>query len=440
MGNRIAILGAGLTGLVTARLLQRAGHEVTVFEAGDKPGGYMQTGRREGWQFELGPNTLAADEETVAVLRDAGVADVLIQASEAAKKRFIVNDGMPVALPGSPPALLKSSLFSWTAKMQVFAEPLRPRRRSGEDESVADFVRRRLNGEWLETAVGPFVSGVFAVDPEKLSLRHAFPRMHALERDYGGLIRGAAKRGKAMARPLYSTSEGLGELARRLAEGLPIQYGLKAQKIRREGAGWLVELAGPQHFDAVVLTAGPQEAAALVASLDADLAASLQSVMQPTVAVVHHGYRTGDVAHPVDGFGMLFPRRERTRTLGTLFPSSMFPGRAPEGHHLLTSFLGGALDPEAAVTAPEAFLEAAVAENGRVLGITAPPVFSEVRIVPHAIAQYNVGHGLLLERLTSFDKANPGLFLAGNYRGGVGLNDRILAAARIARRLEEEKL
>lgn len=433
--KHVAVLGAGVTGLTAARSLQAAGHTVAVFEAGARIGGYMATDAADGWRVETGPNTIAADAKTLEALTALGVADRLVEASAASAKRFLVKDGKPLAL-AMGPGIFASPLFSARAKFSIFGEPFRKKRDpAAGDESVADFVRRRLGDEWLARAVGPFISGVYAGDPERLSLRWALPRMFELEQTYGSLIKAALKLGSVGAKKLYSTATGLGGLADGLAAGLDVRVGTAVTAVAPAGAGWRVTTGGTgETYDAVISTLGSQGTAALFGALDPELAAALRKIAQPPVWVVHHGYRREAVEHALDGFGMLIPRVEGLLTLGTLFPSAMFPDRAPEGHVLLSSFLGGRLH-ENLGNLPAGEIERTVFDEHRaLLGIHEPPVFLRSILWKNAITQYEIGHGKVAELWAAAEARHPTLLLRGNFIGGVALGDRVQAGVAAAHR------
>lgn len=446
----VAIIGAGITGLVAARCLARAGMEPTVYEAAQRSGGLAHSVADGQWCAEYGPNTIAADAQTVEFLHGLGLKDVLVEAQAASRKRYLVKDGMPVAMPGSPPSLFSSSLFSRQAKWALLREPWvkrlalpAPSTDSGDDgsqavdESVAAFVRRRLGDEWLERAVSPFISGVFAGDPEKLSLRHALPRMMQLESSYGSLIRGAIRKKGMGARKLYSTPQGLAGIARALARPIEsLHLGRRVSALQPTRGMWVLDIEGEKKlFDHVILAVDADAAASLVAPWASDVAGTLRGVEAPPLAVVHHGYSRRSVAHPLDGFGMLIPRVEGIRTLGTLFPSSMFTSRAPEGSVLLTSFLGGMLDPAVADEPVDTLRATVIEEHRALLGIKEAPVWSRAYVVRRSIPQYNLGYGRVIEAMQSAESNWPGMWLRGNYVGGVALPDRIAAGRDVAERI-----
>ena len=449
---RVVVCGAGLTGLTTAWHLRQRGLEVTVLEAGETVGGVVQTTVRDGFLVEHGPNscTLTAP---MAQLADAiGLTPQLRQAAPQAQRRFIVRGGTPLAVPMSPGAMLRSPLFGAAAKLRVLAEPFIPRRTAEGDESVADFVRRRLGAEPLAWAVDPFVSGVYAGDPAQLSVRHAFPRLAALERDHGSLVRGmiaGARRSRAANVPraphtMISFRDGMATLPRAIADALGrgmIRCGARITGVTRNDAGCEVTYA--THDGAVqtvtadvVISTLPLHTLTQV-SLPATGAAALMqlaAVPYPPVVSLALGFRRADVAHALDGFGCLIPSAEHRDTLGVLFSSTLFDGRAPDGQVLLTCFIGGTRRPELAGLDTEAVLARVVPELRALFGITGAPVFVQRTTWPRAIPQYNVGHDASVQAATALEAVLPGLLVEGQFRRGVSVGDCVAAGDAIATR------
>lgn len=451
----VLVVGAGLTGLTTAHHLRAAGHEVTVVDAGDAPGGVVQSVARDGWLVERGPNSCMLTPDVAAIVDATGCTPALLRADGAGNRRYIVRDGRPVPVPMSPPAMLSSPLFSFTGKLRVLREPFIARRTDAGDESIADFVRRRLGREVLDWAIDPFVSGVYAGDPTRLSVGHAFPRLTALEREHGSLIRGAIalarRRGAQRATEaasgqrgaMISFRDGMQTLPRALATSLgprvqcatrlvslaPRAHGGVAAIIERGG------LRADLDADAVVFTA-PLHALDAV-TLPAVTHAALERVRTlryPAVASIALGFRREDVVHPLDGFGCLVPSRERRALLGALFSSTLFPGRAPAGHVLLTCFLGGTRRPDLGVATTETLLAHLRPDLRDLLGIHAPPVFVEHTTWPRAIPQYELGHDTIIAAAESIEAALPVLVLDGQFRRGVSVGDCLTAGATLAAR------
>ncbi|HEV2736449.1 MAG TPA: protoporphyrinogen oxidase, partial [Longimicrobiaceae bacterium] len=391
------------------------------------------------------PNSMADPPPAVrALLREAGLEARLLPTGPAARRRYVVRGGRPVAVPLSPPQLLLSPLFSPAGRLRVLWEPWAAPGRGGE-ESVAALARRRFGREVLDYAVEPFVGGIFAGDAERLSARHAFPRLVAMEERHGSLLRAAVAAarerraaGTAPGPASFSFAEGMEELPRALAAGLgdALRTGSPVRAVRRTDAGWEVSAGGddaPETFDAVVLAVAAHQLPALgIEDVEADALRALGEIHHAPIAVAALGFRREDVAHPLDGFGMLVPRVERRRVLGVLLTSTLFPGRAPEGHALLTVFLGGDRSPEL-VSLPADEREAIVLEElAALLGVRGEPVFRHHAVWPRAIPQYVLGYGEVKARMDALERASPGLHLAGSYRAGVSVGDTLasgLAAA-----------
>jgi oxygen-dependent protoporphyrinogen oxidase len=435
MGS-VGVVGAGPAGLAAAHRLTSLGHTVTVYEASGRAGGSVRTEHQDGFLAEHGPNSMQAPSGAVAqLLRDLGLEARRVDASRAARKRYVVRDGRPKALPLSPPTFLTSSFFSVKAKLTLLTEPLASPAPAG-DESIAGFVRRRFGQEFLDYAAAPFVSGIYAGDPEALSIRHALPRVHALEREHGSVLKGAIKASLRAGRPgrrggsgLMSFRDGMAELTDGMATclGTRIRVGAGVTRVRRNGRGWAVAAPdGAVPHEAMVLAAPAHALAALrLEALHGDRLTDLAAIPHPPVATLALGFRRGDVEHPLDGFGMLVPAVERRRILGVVFSSTLFPHRAPADHVTLSVFAGGARQPEVAALQPTALEDLVLRELGELLGVRGAPVFRAYAHWPHAIPQYVVGYDRLSAVLDAIEAANPTLRFAGSYRRGVALGDTL---------------
>ncbi len=444
----VAIIGAGITGLTAAFYLKRRNIPVTVYEATDRAGGVIRSLRKDGFLAEFGPNTtLETSSKIPQLITDLNLESRRLQTSPNAKNRYLVRDKKPVAMPSAPLQFLTTRLFSARAKLAVLREPFVPPRRDDADESVAEFVERRLNREFLERAVDALVSGIYAGVPEKLSVRHALPRLYDLEQRYGSLIRGQIfgagdrKRRGEVARSrarMFSFDEGLqvlpDALAARLGDSLKLRTAVN--RLSPVQNGWRVYSAGGESDFTAAIYCGPAHKLAELRLDNADLKL-FSEIIHPPVASVVLGFRRRDVAHPLDGFGMLIPRIEKFKILGAIFSSSLFPNRAPAGFVALTSYIGGARDPELALKSPEELVQLTRTDLGALLGATGEPVFQHVAFYPKAIPQYNVGYGKFKEALDGLETRFPGLFFAGNYRDGVSLGDSIVSAVNIAERVEK---
>lgn len=453
----IGIIGGGITGLTAAFYLQRRGLAVTVYEATDRVGGAIQTLRRDGYLAEFGPNTiLETSPKITALVNDAGLAARRLDPDPRAEARYVVRYGRPIAMPGSPLGFFTTPLFTLGAKWAVLREPFRPARRDGAEESIADFVRRRLCREFLDHAIDALVAGIYAGDPERLSVQQAFPKLAALEEKYGSLIKGQIlgarerKRRGEVAKdraPKFSFDEGLQVLPDTLCErlGSAVRLNTRVTRMTRERDAWTLDWttgneSGQTRHDLVVYAGTAYRLAELelVGPGAGEAVADLKlfsEVRHPPVASVVLGFRREDVAHPCSGFGMLIPRVEGFKILGTIFSSALFPNRAPAGHLTLTSYVGGERYPELAAL-PPAELVAIVREDlRRLLGVRGEPTFQHSVFWPKAIPQYNLGYARFREKLTELESQWPGLFFAGHYRDGISLGDSIVSGVNAAERI-----
>lgn len=448
----IVVIGAGISGLATAWWLQSAGHKVTVIEAAPRAGGTIGTLRQSGCLIESGPNSTLETSPLIArLLEETGATANRIYAEPGAKNRYILRGGRLHALPLSPPALLKTQLFSARAKLGLVRELFVGRSAPGEEETVAQFVRRRLGAEFLEYAINPFVAGVYAGDPELLSVRAAFPKLFEIEQRYGSLIRGQIKGAKERRRrgeiskqaaPMLSFRDGMQTLTDAIAARLAdLRLAARATRLARAGASaWEISASRPAgqvaiRAGAVVVATPALAAAQLVKPLLPGAAAALEAIPYPPVASVACAYARADVAHALDGFGFLVPKKEKRRILGTIFSSSLFPNRAPNGTVLLTTFVGGMRQPELA-RADEGAIAALVEEElASLLGARAAPQHRWVNRWERAIPQYTLGHLERIAAIEAAERAFPGLFFCANYRGGISVADCIASSRTAADRV-----
>ncbi len=454
----IAIIGAGITGLTAAFYLKRAGLAVTVYEGSHRPGGVIQTLRKDGFLAEFGPNTILETSPKIAqLIRDAGLESRKLTTDPRAEARFVVRYGRPIEMPGSPLSFLTTPLFTTKAKLAVLREPFIRPRRDGVEESIGQFVVRRFNQEFLDHAIDALVAGIYAGDPYQLSLPHAFPKLKALEDNYGSMIKGqifgarARKKSGEVAKDRaakFSFDEGLQVLPDTLAAQLgdALKLNSPVSKLSQTGSGWRVATpGGAADFNKVIYCGtahqlakleleGSRLTAAEGAVTKLDLS-EFAEISYPPVAAVVLGFRREAVAHPSCGFGMLIPKIEGFKILGTIFSSALFPGRAPADHITLTSYIGGARYPELGLLPPDKLVAATLADLRVLLGVKSNPVFTHTKSWPQAIPQYNVGYGRYRQRLQDLESAAPNLFFAGHYRDGVSLGDSIVSGVNIAERL-----
>lgn len=445
-GPSALIIGAGATGMGAALTLREAGWAVTVVTEDPAPGGSARTFREEGFLCEAGPNTaLLSKPEVVAFLEKHRALATALDAAPNAKRRFLLRDDRLLAIPTAPPALLGTPLLSPLGKLRVLGDLFAPRG-TDDDESVLTFFARRIGREAAREFLDPFVSGIYAGDPSRLVMRHAMPAIFQMEREHGGIVRGFIAKAKARRREggpprtksrLVSWPLGIGQLFSILSEplGPSLMTSTRIEEITRQ-AGKFVARSERGTFEAnhLILATPAREAARLAGPLS-EPARKLLDIPQAPMCVVHLGYRREKIGHPLDGFGALISRARGVRTLGVLFSSTLFPGRAPENHVLLTAFIGGRKDPEALHLNDRDLTAAVLFDIAPLLGIQGNPAFHRVTRWPEAIPQYEAGHDRFIAACEAAESQCPGLHLAGNYRGGISMPDCLVQGTQLASRI-----
>lgn len=447
--TRIAVVGAGITGLSTHYFLEREAKRmgidiaVETWDPRPAPGGNVRTETRDGWQCEeAAESILNSRRETMDLALELGLGDRIVQASPLAKKRFIVHDGK---LREMGIGAILGSYPTWGAKLRALREPFVAR--GPEDESVAEFGRRRLGEGLMEQIMDPMVTGIYAASPERLSVRSAFPRIKTMELVHGSLFEGMrAKRKANQALPpdqrpgsgSYTFQGGMAELARALASRLkgPLHAYRQVLSMRREDGQWMLDSTGGSScaFAHVVLAIPAFD----IARIEGFPAGSLPDLALPynPVTVVGMGYDRSQVAHPLDGFGFLVPRLEHRAILGTLFSSTLWPHAAPKGKVLLRTMVGGGRQPELAGFADQKLVSMVGQELSDLLGVSGKPEYVHIARHARGIPEYPVGHFETIRRLKA-QLDGTHLHLAGNAWDGIGVNDCVAAALPRARSLLE---
>lgn len=449
--TRVAIVGAGITGLTAAWALHRRGCEVRVYERSAETGGSIRTIQEQGYLIEAGPNSVQyGAPELKRLVHDLGLEPSLQTANPLAKKRFIVRGGKFVPVPASPPAFLGTGLFSFRTKLSIFTELLtRPRART-TDLSLAELVRSHFTQELVDYAVNPLIAGIYAGDPEKLSVKNAFPSVWQAERSHGSIIRGMMAGAKARkaggesgVAPIVSFSHGLQMLTNSLAGQLPagsVRLDTSVETIIPGPPHRLVwkhgRDTGSEEFDAVILAVPAGGLAQLTfGALGERPLASLDNILHPPVSSLFLGYRREQIAHPLDGFGGLVPAVEHRDVLGILFSSTLFPGRAPAGHVGLTVFVGGMRQPQHARLPTKELLTKVARDLRELVGASGEPAFVKHSYWPRAIPQYQLGYERHFETMAQLERRHPGVFVGGNARDGISLPDCVKSGLKLADRV-----
>lgn len=451
----IAVLGGGISGLTAAHRLQKCGHEVILLDRRARPGGRMHTEQRDGFLMEHGPNSMISPAPGAeALIGSLNLTDERVDKGSAVRHRYLVRNGQAHALPIDPAGFFSSGFFSLRGRLRLLAEPFV--KRGPPDESVAEFVCRRFGSELLDYVFDPLVGGLYAGKPEQLSMAALLPRLKQLEMRYGSVVRGVmAKAMKGIdprydprKRMLFSFRQGMATLPGHLATALGphVRRGIRVEKLSALANGGFqlscyerqTDHASTLKVDGVVVALPAYAAGRLIEGLSCAAAEALASIEHPPLAVVGLGYRQQDVDHPLDGLGVLTPTVEKRNVLGFLFSSTLFVHRAPEGHILLTAYVGGARQPDLAHLPREALLALVREEARKLLGVHGQPVFDSVRYWPQGLPQPNLGHNQRMQSLDALEETHPGLVITGNYIAGVSTSTCIDSAVDAADRLMEK--
>lgn len=449
----LVIIGGGITGLSLAYfLLERSPSlEITVIESGDKAGGKIWTDKSNGYLCEGGVNGFLDNRpKTLELVSKLSLS--ALRSNENSRKRFIYSDGTLHRLPESPASFFGSNLLSLSGRLRIIWEIFAPRG-GGNDETLAEFAIRRLGREAYEKLIDPMASGIYAGDPEKMSLRSCFPKVYNLEQKYGSLIRGMIKLKKEARKTGEKVGAGPGGILTSFFDGMEVMIGtltqflgtrlktgVKGVSVDKKGDRYHVSLSDGSTIETrgVVLATPAFEASAMVKDLGKDLAATLNEIPYPSISVVCFGYRRERIRHPLDGFGFLIPSRERRKILGTLWDSSIFPNRAPDGHVLLRSMLGGVRRSDLALEDDDRLRNLVMDELKDIMGIDVQPDFTKVYKHEKGIPQYAPKHEKILERISESCSRFSRLYITGNAYQGIGVNDCIENSYKLAERIAKE--
>lgn len=449
----IAIIGGGISGLSAAWTLHQRGIPYRLLEAGPSLGGVIRTEEKDGFVLEGGPDSILAQKpEGIGLCRELGLGDRLIPTNPELKAVYILHrrklhplpEGMMLAVPTRILPMVRSGLFSWPGKLRMGLDLIRPAGPQNGDESIATFLRRRFGQEAVERLGEPLLAGIHAGDPERLSILATFPRFRELEAKYGSLVRGMLSAPRPKPKPgtpapaaFYSLRGGLRELVDALVARLDaasIRTGAVVRSLARNGDGYTIGLEGGETVSApkvIVAAPGPKIAPALEGLLP-EVSRTLAAIPFASSATVLLGYRRADVAHSLDGYGMVVPQGEGLRTTALSFVSTKFAHRAPEGHVLLRAFLGGVRDPGVLDLTDEEMVQAVERDMTPILGLKGRPTVTRVFRWPTSTPQLEVGH---LERMRVVESAVaevPGLHLTGAGIWSTGIPDSVADATRVA--------
>jgi len=449
----VVVVGGGISGLATAYYLLKFAKKkvkILLLERENRVGGKMSTVKEKGFIIEEGPNGFLDNRPyTLQLVEELGIKDSLIRASSCAAKRYIYTKGALHEVPLSPVRFFFSSLLSCSGKLRLFSEPLVSPGFHFKDESLSEFAKRRLGEEALEVLIDPMVAGVYAGNPDHVSVRSTFPTIYHLEQKFGSLVKGMiglsieGKRKGGPAGPggtLTSFKDGVNDLIDTLYVNLKEIVKLKAPVYRvfRTKKGYEVITQKGILFTKTLILATPSYVAArIISTLDKGASFLLSQIPYAPISVVALAYKTEDMPHTLDGFGFLVPRKEKMKILGCLWDSFIFPNRAPEGYVLLRVMIGGDRQPSLALKSYEELIQIAKEDLKIIMEIESAPFLVKVFKHEKGIPQYTIGHDQRLIELEDRLKMYEGVFLNSNAYRGIGLNDCIANSLFTAQKVTE---
>lgn len=438
MKKTVCIIGGGISGLCAAYQLKKQGVEVLLLEKSKSAGGNIKSEIFENFLLEYGPNSVLLSPHFYELVTELGLTSEIAFANDTAKKRYVLKNGRLSALPMKVTGLLGNRTFSAKAKLRLLTEPF-VKSKSSSEESISDFFRRRFGQEVVDYAVDPFISGIFAGNPDALSLQISFPKLYELEKNHGSLLKGAIFSPKDKKAKLPKTSsktvsfkKGMQTLTDKLSEksGESVKLDTEVFSIKKTSGGRFKiqtsdKLIDSRTFEAVVICTPSFAAAKLIKDFDNALAEKLEAVYYPPIAVVFSAFKKEYIKSELDGFGFLIPKIEQRKILGSLWNSVIFENRAPDGFHLLTTFVGGARNAELADQDENALINITLAELDAILGLSGKPHFTKVKKWEKAIPQYNLGYEKIINAIEDFKQQHGGIFFCSNFYKGISVSDCI---------------
>ena len=465
--NRVAIIGGGVAGLAAAHRVVELAKEnslnidLTLLEASPRLGGSIATEKIGDFLVEAGADSFITEKPwALRLCERLGLSSRLVSTQAAYQKIYVVNRGKLVPLPIgffliAPTRFwpfVYSPLFSWPGKLRIAAEIVLPRGRNDQDESLGSFVRRRFGAETLERVAQPLIGGIYASDPDQLSLTATMPRYKEMERSKRSIIRAMWSEQRRRARSesgsgarwsLFVTlAGGMQELIDSIVQRIPksaMRLDSPATHLShdREKKSWRIAVGNSESItaDAVVIATPAFQAAKILEPIASDAAAELKQIAYASTSTVSLGYGRKDFPRPPDSFGFVVPAVEQRKIMACTFSSLKYPGRAPEDHILLRAFVGGALQPELFADDDPTMLKNVRGELASLLGVVAEPVLSRIWRHPKSMPQYHIGHAARIERIETTLRQFPSIALAGNAYHGVGISDCVHTGEEAAEKL-----
>ncbi|MFN3402822.1 MAG: protoporphyrinogen oxidase [Cytophagaceae bacterium] len=421
----VGIIGAGISGLSLAYHLEKAKVPYILFEASDNPGGYIRTINQNGCLLECGPNSILADREIVDFIKEIGLSGSLREAEVTSKNRYIFKDGSIKKLPAGPISLLLSDFFSANGKWSIIKEYFN-NSKGKTDETVREFFQRRFGDEIVDYAVDPFVSGIYAGDPDLLLISETFPILQEYEQKYGSVIKGFIKN-PPERKFSYNFDSGMQQLTDTIAKKLTcFSPGTQVERIRKENNKYVLEVLinnEPEFhsFDFLVLCLPAYKAAPLLENIAEDFAKTIEKIDYPPVVIVHSLFNKGQFPNPPDGFGVLNPAKESRFSAGTIWNYSSFPYKCSKDYLLLTSIIGGSQSRSKFHLPDKEIIIRLNKEFKEDYNIKGEPIFQKITRIDKAIPQYDKNIVRAKDLAKNYEKDN--IFVCSSWISGVSVAD-----------------
>ncbi|MFI3290855.1 MAG: protoporphyrinogen oxidase [Opitutales bacterium] len=435
--ENVLVIGAGISGLTAACCLKKDGYKVKVIDKRSKAGGVISTYSENSFYAEHGSNMLMITSQKIMdFIIDLGLEDKIEYANSHSKKRFFVRNSKMLAAPTNPISMIFSPLLSFGAKMRVLKEFKIPPHDFDANLSVAEFIEDRFGKEFLDYAINPFVGGIYASNPEKLSLKATFPFLWDLEQKYGSVIKGAfasakERKSKGIVRfktKMASFKGGMQTLINAMVAKLDadeISVKTRVLSMDYNDGKWdvLTDDGDSDTYDKIVFAVPARRLSQIPMAGNMSLSLErLKEIEYAPVVSLTLGFDKTQIKHPLDGFGVLVSEKEDFSILGSLFLSTLFNNRAPSGCVTLTNYIGGLRSPELCDLSEEELVDLTCKDLAKLVGLSGKPKFVKYNFIKKAIAQYEIGHEEYMEIIEEFEKAQSGsIKLVGSYRGGVGV-------------------
>ncbi len=449
--EKIVIIGGGISGLSTAAFLDKNGKSFLLLEKQDQPGGVMRSQEADNFIMDFGSNSAIEKNFAIPELIDfLGLKDEVMYASRASSKRYILKNNKLHALKG-PLSVVFTQLFSWKGKFRVIKEIWIKPRISEEDESVANFVERRLGREIVDYAFSPLISGIYAGRPEEISMKANYPKMTALEQNYGSIIKGAIAKVKEKkkspkepkpSKNIFSFRKGMQQIALHIASKYTdkIEFNADVQLLEQKDGKYLITYIKDGNKEQVLADKIISAAPAFVATnyfsaLSVQLSASLAKVYYPPVIVLNLIYKRTQIGVKLDSFGYLIPEKEKKNYLGAIWSSVVFPNRTPDEYASFTLFIGGSVNKKVKDDIKGSVAKAK-SEFEQTMNISDEAIVEKFKLWEKAIPQYNMDYPEIIAEIEKFEKEHPNIIISGNYYKGFATGDCIENAKLNAERME----